>query len=327
MKPLISVIVPVYNVEKYVKQCIDSILNQTYASLEVILVDDGSLDHSGAICDRYAIKDPRVKVIHKVNGGLSSARNAGLEIATGTYIGFVDSDDWIAPTMYEELVHLLQLHEADIAQCGFSLTNEKGAVTRKISYRNKFFANPTEVEEAFYITDDLSSVVWNKLYKATIVEGVRFKVGKNNEDVFYSCDILPRINSLVSTEVPYYYYLQRKESIMGAEFTEKKFDRLDAVEYLLQRCLARTPQYENWAHLEVCKNCVFLYIDLMHSKNLRKKEYKERIESTFNEHFQKIKSGPELKQAKQLEKMLVYGFWVNKPFISHSYDIYRHIRG
>lgn len=327
MKPLISIIVPVYNVEKYVNQCIDSILNQTYLALEVILVDDGSLDHSGALCDRYALKDSRVKVIHKINGGLSSARNAGLDMATGTYIGFVDSDDWIAPSMYEELVHLLQLHEADVAQCGFSLINEKGTVTRKINYGNKFYANPKEIEEAFYITDGLSSVAWNKLYKAEIIEGLRFKVGKNNEDLFFLCDVLPRINSIVSTDVSYYYYLQRKESIMGAEFTEKKFDRLEAAEYLLERCLARTPQYENWARLEICKNCVFLYIDLTHSKNHHKREYRERIIATFNIHFQKIKSGPELKQARQLEKMLVYGFRVNKPFISHSYDLYRHIRG
>lgn len=327
MEPLISVIVPVYNVEKYLKKGIESILTQTYQNLELILVDDGSLDHSGALCDKYVLKDSRVKVIHKINDGLSSARNAGLEIANGDYIGFVDSDDWIEKNMYEELYNLLVLHQADVAQCGFSLVNEKNTLTRSIHFGNKHYQNQTEIEEAFYIKGELSSVVWNKLYKKEVIEGLLFKNGKTSEDLFFICDALPRIQSLVSTDLPFYNYLQRKESIMGTEFTEKKFDRLEASEYLLQSCLDRTPQYENWARLEVCKSCVFLYIDLMHSKNQYKKEYKEKIVFHFNQHFQKIKKGPELKQAKRLEKTLVYGFWFNKPVTYRSYDLYRFVRG
>ena len=115
--PLISVIVPVYNVEKYLGKCVDSILAQTYENLEIILVEDGTKDNSGAICDAYAAKDSRIRVIHKENGGLSSARNAGMDIARGEYFGFVDSDDWIEPKMYETLLNLAEKYHADLV-CG-----------------------------------------------------------------------------------------------------------------------------------------------------------------------------------------------------------------
>ena len=118
-KPLISVIVPVYNVEQYLPKCIDSILAQTYENLEIILVEDGTKDSSGVICDEYAAKDARIRVIHKENGGLSSARNAGMEIARGEYFGFVDSDDWIEPEMYENLMALAQKYDADVFVKGY----------------------------------------------------------------------------------------------------------------------------------------------------------------------------------------------------------------
>lgn len=116
--PKISVIVPVYNVAPYLKKCVDSIINQTFTDIEIILVDDGSTDESGTICDQYAQKDSRVKVIHKPNGGLSDARNSGLEVCSGEYIGFVDSDDWISPDMYETLIHFAVKEDLDVAMCG-----------------------------------------------------------------------------------------------------------------------------------------------------------------------------------------------------------------
>ena len=119
MNEKISVIVPVYNVENYIQYCLESLVNQTYKNLQIILVDDGSTDSSGYICDKYALKDKRIKVIHKSNGGLSSARNSGMQLADGNYIGFVDSDDFIMPTFYEELYNLLQKYDSDIAECEF----------------------------------------------------------------------------------------------------------------------------------------------------------------------------------------------------------------
>lgn len=327
MNPLISIIIPVYNVEMYVQQCIESILNQTYKHIEVILVDDGSLDRSGVICEEYGFADPRVKVIHKENGGLSSARNVGLDNAKGKFIGFVDSDDWIDSHMYESMLHLALTHQADVVQCGYALINEQGKVTREINFGNQRFNSKKEVEKAYYITNELSSVVWNKLYKAELFEELRFKVGKNNEDVFMLTDALVHIFKMVNTPKNYYYYLQRKGSIMGAQFTEKKFDRLEAGEYSLQQCLYYTPQYQNWARIEVCKVCVFLYIDLMHSKNRENKDYKNKLILDFNKHFQVLKRSSELKQAKLIDKILIHSFSLNKAFTQYSYDLYRLVRG
>ncbi|MER1954324.1 MAG: glycosyltransferase [Desemzia incerta] len=327
MNPLISIIVPVYNVEKYIQQCIESILNQTYKQIEVILIDDGSLDSSGVICEEYAFLDPRVTVIHKENGGLSSARNVGLDKAKGKFIGFVDSDDWIDSRMYESMLHLALTHQADVVQCGYTLINEQGKITREIHFGDRRLESKAEVEKAYYKTNEFSSVVWNKLYKADLFEELRFKVGKNNEDVFILTDAILHIQRMVNTPKCYYHYLQRKESIMGTSFTEKKFDRLEAGEYLLQQCLLHSPQYENWARMEVCKICIFLYIDLMHSKNQINPEYKTKLVSNFNLHFRELKGSSELKQAKLFDKILIYSFSLNKAFTQYSYDFYRLVRG
>lgn len=327
MNPLISIIVPVYNVEKYVQRCIESILNQTYKQIEVILVDDGSLDSSGVICEEYAFLDSRVKVIHKENGGLSSARNVGLDNAKGKFIGFVDSDDWIDSHMYESMLHLALSYHAEVVQCGYTLINGQGKITREIHFGDRRFDTKSEVEKAYYITNEFSSVVWNKLYKVELFEELRFKVGKNNEDVFILTDALLHIQRMVNTPKCHYHYLQRKESIMGAQFTEKKFDRLEAGEYLLQQCLLHSPQYQNWARIELCKICIFLYIDLMHSKNQIDQGYKNKLVSNFNLHFRTLKGSSELKQAKLVDKILLHSFSLNRSFTQYSYDLYRLVRG
>ena len=131
-EPLISVIVPIYNVEQYLENCINSILNQTYRNLEVILVDDGSPDNCGKICDRYSDKDPRIKVIHKLNGGLSDARNKGIDTAEGEYLTFVDSDDTILPEMIDKLYQRIVIDQSDLAFCGYQQVNQKGDVLSEV---------------------------------------------------------------------------------------------------------------------------------------------------------------------------------------------------
>ena len=139
---LISIIVPVYNVEQYLSRCVDSLVNQTYHNIEIILVDDGSPDRSGEICDEYAKKDKRVKVIHQSNGGLSDARNTALDIAKGDYLMFVDSDDWIEPTMYEEMLSFMEKEQLDLVECGINL------VTNNIS--NKYCCSSWSIRCSSY---------------------------------------------------------------------------------------------------------------------------------------------------------------------------------
>lgn len=220
--PLISVIVPIYNVENYLPRCVDSIINQEYKNLEIILVDDGSPDNSSQICEEYAKKDNRVKVIHKENGGLSDARNAGMKIATGEYVSFIDSDDWVdaqfISTLYEGIKG-----GADIAECATRLFDDndntlstRGSKEGKISRSDALAKLITE--------NGVYQTVWNKLYKRSMIEDIPFAVGKYHEDDFWTWRIFLRIDSIYLCEKPMYHYLQRSNSIIGSSYSLKKLD-------------------------------------------------------------------------------------------------------
>ena len=180
-QPLISVIIPVYGVEKYIAQCLDSIINQTYKNLEIILVDDGSPDACPKLCDEYSKIDKRIKVIHKKNGGLSDARNVGIDICKGNYITFVDSDDWIEKDMIEQLYSLINKFSADISICNFLRTSdEKMKIfnkNEKIKCYNKYEAI-RELLKGHKIQD----YAWNKMYKKEVFYNIRYPKGRNMED-------------------------------------------------------------------------------------------------------------------------------------------------
>ena len=235
MNIIISVIVPIYNVEKYLKRCIDSIITQTYKNLEIILVDDGSQDNCGNICDSYSAKDTRIKVIHKVNGGLSDARNAGIDVATGQYIAFVDSDDYVASNMYEILLDTIIKNNADLSICDFCSVSESGDITLK---------EPSVIEDGTYSGEKLLEnklltenywhwvVAWNKLYKKSIFDNIRFPVGKLHEDEFLIHKILMRCKIVACVSNKLVYYVQRDSSITGEGISIKTLDKAEA---LLQR--------------------------------------------------------------------------------------------
>ena len=220
-EPLVSVIIPVYKVEPYLRPCADSVLAQTYKNLEILLVDDGSPDTCPQICDEYAKKDPRVRVIHKENGGLSDARNAALDIARGDYVGFVDSDDWIAPTMYEELVKSALKLDADIAVCGYTESNGvRDLEVKSLAPAEKSYT----VEEAFrevLLTGEILVIMCNKLYKRELFDRIRFPKGELFEDgdVFYR--LFGRSRRLAHTGGCGYFYRKRAGSI-----TFKKFEAI-----------------------------------------------------------------------------------------------------
>ena len=211
----ISIIVPVYKVEQYLRQCIESIINQTYQNLEIILVDDGSPDNCPAICDEYAALDKRIKVIHKKNGGLSDARNAGLEIATGDYIGFVDSDDWISQTMYEELINVAIDYGVQLSYCGFSYI-ENDIVLEKKCFGNKRKVSGREMLQDIFCKNGVNVVVWNKLYDSKLLDSIRFPVGEIHEDNAVLCNTIGVVDTLAYTGTIGYYYRFRPDSIANA---------------------------------------------------------------------------------------------------------------
>lgn len=234
MKPLISVIVPVYNVEKYLEKCLDSILAQTLSDIEIIVIDDGSTDRSAEICDTYAQRDGRIKVLHKKNGGLSSARNAGLDIATGKYIALVDSDDWIADNMFEVLYDSIKEYKADIAQCEcIKMKNDDTIVNPNLRIKKPTIHSAKEILERLHDKGCITyTVVWNKLYKAELFQGLRFPHGKYHEDEFFSYRMIHRAKRIVCCSNKLYFYRQRANSITGRKFN---LTRLDAIEAFMQR--------------------------------------------------------------------------------------------
>lgn len=231
----ISVIVPVYNVEKYLNRCVDSIINQNYSNLEIILVDDGSTDNSPYICDDYENKDERIKVIHKKNGGLSSARNKGLEIASGDYISFVDSDDWIAEDIYEYCINLLEEKLYDIVdfKCVFS-NGEPEEIYKEISSADKILKDK-EILQYYLLMGQKEKApfsVCRKLYKKEVFNGIKFPEGKINEDIATNYKVLMNCNNMVSISKIGYFYYQNTNSITTAGLKKRDFDLISACDEL-----------------------------------------------------------------------------------------------
>lgn len=225
MSELISVIIPIYKVEEYLDECITSVIAQTYTNLEIILVDDGSPDNCPQMCDNWAKKDARIKVIHKRNGGLSDARNAGLDIATGEYISFVDSDDYIKPDMLEKLYASICKVDADIAACG--ILNCEGDRQNTWGCRD-FVGSSEQIYGLLYDDAAYPVTAWNKLYRRCCWEKFRFPVGKICEDAFTTYQLIHRANRIVMIPEALYCYRIRPESIMTSSFSLKRMDEEEA---------------------------------------------------------------------------------------------------
>ena len=223
---LVSIIVPVYNVADYVAECLESLRAQTYGNIEVIVVDDGSTDGSGQICDRFAARDSRFRVIHQRNQGLSSARNAGLDAARGEYVSFVDSDDAVSPVFIETL---LALH-VDVAQCAFATDPDELSHQIEVHDSSRVMVGREACRAQLLDSTGSATVVWNKLYCASLFDGIRFPVGRQHEDEFVTHRVLWKAASVSSTARAFYFYRQRSDSIMGSGVSVKTQDAFAALE-------------------------------------------------------------------------------------------------
>ena len=253
--PLISIIVPVYKVEAYLDQCIRSMTEQTYRNLEIILVADGSPDKSGEICDQWAQKDSRIRVIHKENGGAGLARNAGLDVATGELIGFVDSDDYIAPNMYEYLYSLLS-QGADIAECDYVVTEADAAEFDEAEANVQFY----DAQEAMScnIQDTVfRQLIWNKLYRREMVGDIRFPVGRKIDDEFFTYQVLGNAKKLARTSSPCYAYRQQPNSVMHQKNPVKALEGIEAKQERLSYIQHHFPALETEAKQELLLACVY----------------------------------------------------------------------
>lgn len=221
---MISVILPIYNSEKYLKKCIDSIKNQTYKDLEIILVNDGSTDNSPKICDEYAKIDKRIKVIHQKNGGQATARNAGLDASKGEYIAFVDSDDYIEKDMYELLLSMIEESHSDIAICGHKEVFEDESISSVEIFEKEMLDTEALWQEIF---GNLNNAVWNKLFKKELIGELRFPVGMiHGEDLIFNLNYLLNCKSGIKNNTAKYYYVQRTGSVTNSGFSEKKLTEI-----------------------------------------------------------------------------------------------------
>jgi glycosyltransferase involved in cell wall biosynthesis len=234
---LVSIIVPIYDVEKYISKCVDSILKQTYKDLEIILVDDGSRDNCPKICDEYASNDNRIQVIHKKNGGLSDARNAGLNKANGKYVAFIDSDDYIHEQYIELLMDSMLRDNADIAVCGFEKVYSYVPLGRDQSYKTleintKTLTNIDAIKDIFSSDTHLYVMTWNKLYATNLFKNnnIMFPIDKIHEDNFTTYKLFYYSTLITFIDLPLYYYYQRNDSIIGRDFDYRRLDSLEAIE-------------------------------------------------------------------------------------------------
>ena len=205
MKDLISVIIPAYNVEKYITRCMESLINQTYTNLEIILVDDGSTDNTSQICDKYAQKDDRIKVIHKQNGGQSEARNQALDIATGKYITFLDSDDYLSEDYIEYMYKLLKNNNADISVCGVQIVNFEDK-QYKIDETEVKIYNTEEALENMLYSEGIEVAVYSKLYPKQYFDDIRFPVGEKYEDIAVIALLMNKAKKIVYGKKKCYFY-------------------------------------------------------------------------------------------------------------------------
>ncbi|ACU94309.1 glycosyl transferase [Cryptobacterium curtum DSM 15641] len=256
--PLISVIVPVYNVEKYLDRCMQSIVDQTYRNLEIILVDDGSSDGSGALCDTWAQQDNRIIVLHKKNGGLSDARNAGVQTSHGDWIGFVDSDDYIDKQMYESLYSLIEYTNSDMALCAVADVYADHTDVPAMSAENFTVLTTKEVLSDIFLNKTLMVGVPPRLYPAWLVREVPSPAGKTHEDAFIVVDLFSRVEHIVIDRVPRYFYCHNEGTITSTPSLRAASDNIEAWEHnrvlveklypdLMQDVLFRC----YWAHFDV----------------------------------------------------------------------------
>ena len=260
---LVSVIIPAYNVEQYVERCVYSVTKQTYRNLEIILVDDGSTDCTGIICDKLAKEDNRISVIHKTNGGLSDARNAGIDVSRGEYISFVDSDDYIASDMLEHMMNAMC--ETDISMVVVGFWKQSGDAREYCGPTTERVVSSEEALKDIYIGHEIYPASWNKLYRRALFNNNRFAVGMINEDSEIITKLLMECNRVALVSKPLYIYMIREGSITQSSFSSKDYNGIKAYRTAVNVCKKRKKSLLPYARYYETSRIYNTYIELVTS--------------------------------------------------------------
>lgn len=313
---LISIIVPVYKVEKYIRKCINSIINQTYKNIEVILVDDGSPDECGKICDEYKEKDNRIKVIHKKNGGLSDARNAGLDICNGEFVCFIDSDDYVLENYIEYLYMILKENNANISCCNFEYIYDNKIVKEFKNDKEKIhnYDKINALMELLY-QKNIDTSMWAKLFDIKLFDNIRFPYGKIYEDfaVFYK--LLLKTNKLVYSNQKKYLYLQREESILSTPFSDRDLYMITIIKEMYNEIIINYPE------LQDALNSRILNMDFYLIRRMNKREYRKEYKDLVNDIKSRRSNVRKDKKIKLKTKIAIYISYFNIDLVTIFYNL------
>lgn len=302
--PEVSVIIPVYNVEKYLNRCIDSVIYQTYQDFEIVLIDDGSTDASGEICDKYAMKDSRIKVIHKKNGGLSDARNVGMDNASGNWIVFIDSDDFIEKIMLEVLYDLVSENDVEIAACGINNCYDKKIIPQ-YDRLESFVCSGVEALKLTLIGQKLPGSICNKMIKSTLAKKYRFIVGKFYEDAFFTPDLLLNANNVAVTTQPLYNYWHRSDSITTEVFSDKKMDIIYAYIYTKQVVQNKCPELIRYADFRLYWSHFIVLDSMLRSNRYRSYKRFDEVVRYLKKNWIKIVVCPFFRKERRLSAVVL----------------------
>lgn len=315
-QPLVSVVVPVYNVEPYLRECVDSILGQTYENVEIILVDDGSTDGSPAICDEYAASHASITAIHQKNRGLSGARNTGLEHIHGEYVTFVDSDDWLAPSMVERSMQLIRHFGADACGVSFNLAYAGDRFVPNLTFAKGPECYGTEEALSRYLFNtNLTVCVWGKVWSTELWRDVRCPEGKLHEDQHTTYRLIGEAERVVFDPEPLYFYRQREGSIGHSKFSERSYDLLDGVDAQYAYVAGRYPE----AEAQIGAACSFWYavfVNMMLRAGYWDEGAARKCQGFVRAHLGAIRRSPDLPGKRKAQLFL---FAVSMPLYKRAY--------
>ncbi|MCP3029193.1 glycosyltransferase family 2 protein [Halobacillus sp. A5] len=318
MNQTVSVIVPIYKVEKYIHRCIDSILTQSYQKLEIILVDDGSPDRCGEIANQYADKDPRVKALHKENGGLSDARNFGMKHVTGEFTMFVDSDDWLEPQAIDHMIHHMLAFKADVIQSAFYYAHKDHLLFDQRYYSKNGDLLIYDNEKLMYElvkNETVKNFAWGKLYRTELIRDLEFEKGVLFEDVFWAHNVMHRVRTFIVLNEPLYNYYQRNDSIV-ANYTIRNLDIIKGLkvrhEFLEKEHTSLTQE----SYKQLLKNLLIHYnLLLLNRKVDQQRMHRKEIKEYIRQNYFNFKQATENDQQLSLQLRLFY----RNPYLNVAY--------
>lgn len=288
---MISIIIPVYNAEDYMERCINSVIDQTYQDIEIILIDDGSNDRSGKICDKYQMIDNRVKVIHKENQGVSAARNTGIDIATGDFIGFVDADDYIEKDMYEYLYKIINQNNADIAICNYDNVNDNFHSSLGSYMSKNMIMKSSEAIENVLKTNGFKGYLWNKLFRVELLKNNQKYIRLDPdisicEDLLFVCKCISRSKTIVYSPLIKYHYYNNKQSVLRSNFNRNNLSILKAYEQI-EEIINEYPSARSSFVSNITVSYTNLMIQILESGHKNKIDY-TRIKNVLKKNWKTI---------------------------------------